>query len=72
MNEIANNFLLTGDKSMPKLHLRQQEFICSTCGLFTKHLELWSLEIRKFLQNLKSVIKLPNFTFTKSEIGHEY
>ena len=26
MNEIVNKFLLAGDKLMPKIHLRQQEF----------------------------------------------
>ena len=26
MNEIVNTFLLTGDKFMPKLHLRQRVF----------------------------------------------
>ena len=27
---------MTGDKVMPKLHLRQPGFICSACGLFLK------------------------------------
>ena len=37
MNETVTNFLLTGDKLMPELHLRQPEFIYSSCGTFTKH-----------------------------------
>ena len=37
MNRIINKFLLTGDKSMPELHLKQPVFIYSTCGPFTKH-----------------------------------
>ena len=35
MNERVNK--LTGDKFMPKLHLRQPGFTYSACGLFTKH-----------------------------------
>ena len=34
MNEIVNKFLLTGDKFMPQMHLRQPGFIYSTCGPF--------------------------------------
>ena len=37
MNEIINKFLLTGDKFMPEMHLRQHEFIYSACGPFTKN-----------------------------------
>ena len=37
MNEVVNKYLLTGDKSMPELHLRQRRFIYSACGPFTKH-----------------------------------
>ena len=36
MNGIVNTFLLTGDKFMPKLHLRQQVFAYSAWGQFTK------------------------------------
>ena len=36
MNEIANKFLLTGDKFMPEMHLRQPGFTYSACGPFTK------------------------------------
>ena len=37
MNEIANKFLLAGDKFMPEMHLRQPGFTYSACGLFTKN-----------------------------------
>ena len=37
MNNIINKFLLTGDKFMPEIHLRQPGFICSACGTFTKN-----------------------------------
>ena len=44
MNEIANNFLLAGDKFMSEMHLRQSGFTYSTCGQFAKNKE----RIRKF------------------------
>ena len=37
MNKIINKFLLTGDKFMPELHLKQPGFTYSTCGSFTLH-----------------------------------
>ena len=39
MNEIVNNFLLAGDKSIPEMHLRQAGFTYSACGPFTKNKE---------------------------------
>ena len=45
MNKIINIFLLTGDKCMPELHLKQSQFTYSACGPFTKH--------REELKNLK-------------------
>ena len=36
MNEIVNKLLLTGDKFMPEMHLRQPVITYSACGLFTK------------------------------------
>ena len=36
--------MLTGDKFMPKLHLRQPRFTYSACGPFSKHREM----IKKF------------------------
>ena len=44
MNKIINKFLLTGDKFMPELHLKQPGFIYSACGPFIKHRE----RIQKF------------------------
>ena len=32
MYKIINNFLLSGDKFIPEMHLRQPGFICTTCG----------------------------------------
>ena len=46
MNKIINKFLLTGDKFMPEMHLRQPQFTYSACGPFTKHKE----RIKKFNQ----------------------
>ena len=39
MDEIVNNFLLPGDKFMPKMHLRQPTFMYSGFGPFTKNKE---------------------------------
>ena len=39
MNYIINKFLLTGDKFMPEMHLRQPGFTYSACGSFTKNKE---------------------------------
>ena len=36
MNEIMNKFLLTGNKFMPEMHLKQPSFTCSACGPFIK------------------------------------
>ena len=46
MNDIINKFLLTGDKFMPEMHLRQPGFVYSACGPFTKHKE----RINKFMK----------------------
>ena len=37
MNAMINKFLLTGDKFMPEMHLRQPGFTYWACGSFTKH-----------------------------------
>ena len=39
MDEIVNKFLLTGDKFMPEMHLKQPGFRYSTCWPFTKNKE---------------------------------
>ena len=39
MNEIINKFLLTGNRFIPEIHLRQPGFTYSTCGPFTKNKE---------------------------------
>ena len=39
MNKIINKFLLTGDKFMSELHLKEPGFFYSACGPFTKHRE---------------------------------
>ena len=44
MNEIVNEFLLAGDKFMPKMHLKQPWFTYGACELFTKNRE----RIQKF------------------------
>ena len=44
MNEIVNKFLMTDDKFLPKMHLRQPRFTYSACEAFTKNKE----RIQKF------------------------
>ena len=46
MNNIINKFLLAGDKFIPGMHLRQPQFVYSTCGPFTRYKE----RIKKFKQ----------------------
>ena len=46
INEIVNNFLLSGDKCMSEMHLKQPVFTYSACGPFTENKE----RIEKFMQ----------------------
>ena len=46
MNEIVNKFLLTRDRFMPEMHLKQPGFTNSTCCSFTRNKE----RIQKFMQ----------------------
>ena len=46
MNKIINKFLLSRDKFMPELHLKQSGYTYSACGTFTKHYE----RIQKFIE----------------------
>ena len=46
MNEIVNKLLLSGDKFMPEMHLKQLAFTYSACGPFTKNKQ----RIQKFMQ----------------------
>ena len=42
------NFLLTGYKFMPELHLKQPGFTYSACGPFTKHLQnFWQTNLKQ-------------------------
>ena len=55
MNKIIDKFLLTGDKFIPELHLKQPGFTYTACGSFTKHRE----RIQKFREtgNLKHLYR---------------
>ena len=46
MNEVGNKVLLTGDKFMPEMHLKEPGFTYSAFGPFTKNNE----GIEKFMQ----------------------
>ena len=54
MNEICKTFLLSGDKFMPEMPLKQPGFTYSACGPFTKNKER--------IQNLKKQEILAIFT----------
>ena len=47
MNKIINKFLLTGDKFIPELHLRQPKFSYIACRIFSKHRERIFKKIKK-------------------------
>ena len=55
MNKIVSKFLLTGDKFILDLHLRQPGFIYNACGLFTKSREI----TQKFIEtsNIKHLYR---------------
>ena len=55
MNKFVSKFLLTADKFIPELHLKQPGFTYSACGPFSKHRE----RIKKFREpaNLKHLYK---------------
>ena len=44
MNEIANKFLLAGDKCVPGIHLKQSGFAYSGFGQLTKNKEFKKLQ----------------------------
>ena len=46
MNEIVNKLLVTGDRFMPEMHLKQPGFTYSACRLFIKKKE----RFEKFMQ----------------------
>ena len=48
MNEIVDKFLLTGDKLLLELHLREPRFTYSTCRMLTNHCE----RIQKFKKHV--------------------
>ena len=56
MNEIANKFLLAGDKFMPEMHIRKPGYTYSACGPFTKSKE----RIKKIKETERFKIYLSN------------
>ena len=52
MNETVNKFLLTGDKFMPEMPLKQPGFTYSACGSFTKNKKI----IKKFKETVAEKI----------------
>ena len=52
MNEIVDKFLLTGEKFMPKMDLKQSVFTYSACGPFTKNKERIKNSKKQELQDI--------------------
>ena len=70
MNEVINKFLLTGDKFIPEMHLRQPGFTYSACGPFTKNKEFKRLckLVIQILYIKMSLIRLVfNMTWLKAK-----
>ena len=53
INKIINKFILTGDKFMPELHLKQPGSTYSACWQFTKHRE----RIQKLRENQNDLFR---------------
>ena len=66
LREIINQFLLTGDKFISELNLKQPGFTYSACGPFTKHRE----EIKKFRETRK-LKKLNKNELDKACFAHD-
>ena len=70
MNEIVSKFLLTGDKFMSEMHLKQPGFTYSACGSFTKNKE----RIEKFMQtrntNFIYINELDKACFQHDMVNH--
>ena len=63
MNEIVSKFLLTSDKFMPEMHLREPEFTYSACGPFTKNKERIQKFKKKDIQTLFTKMNLIKLVF---------
>ena len=58
MNKIINRFLLTGDKLIPEMNLKQPRFRYSVCGPFTKNKE----RVQKFKkQKIQGILIKTNY-----------
>ena len=51
MNEIVDKFLLTGNKFMPEMHLKQHRFSYTSCELFTRAKKKCKSLKRREIQN---------------------
>ena len=63
MNEIVNKYLLTGDKFMPELHLKQPGFTYSACAPFTRKKKEFKNLCRQEIQTLFTEMNLIKFVF---------
>ena len=65
MNEIVNKFLLTGDKFLTEIHLKQPRFTYSACGPFTKNKErIQKVKETGDTQTIFTNMKLLRFIFS--------
>ena len=51
MNEIVDKFLLTGNKFMPEMHLKQHRFSYTSCELFIRAKKKCKCLKRREIQN---------------------
>ena len=64
MNEIINKFLLTRDRFIPELHLKQPGFFYNACGTFTNI-------VTEFIRETNNWKHLHRNEFDKSCFAHE-
>ena len=73
MNKIINEFLLTGDKFMPEMHLRDPIVgTYSACGPFTKHKQRTQRFLETGYTNYISKNKLDKVCFQHDMTYNKY
>ena len=64
MNEIVNKFLLTGDKFMLKIHLKQLGFTYSACGPLLKTKKEFKNSKKQEIQTIFTKMNLIKLVFS--------
>ena len=65
MNEIVKKFLLTGDKFMPEMHLKQPGFTYRACGPFTKKKKEFKNLCKQEIQDLDKTCFQHDMAYSK-------